>query len=74
MFSINPLNEKKLKETWKRDKDESNLYYCFLEDGSSIGYDSELQQFSLEDYWNKISQNEADEMIQTIGYYNEVEW
>jgi len=50
------------------------LYYCFLKDGSSIGYDSEMQQFSLEDYWNNISQNEADEMIQTIGYDNEVDW
>ncbi len=63
------LQEPYIMEHWEKDFEEG-LYFVDLKDGSSLGYSYTMEEFSLENYWNSISYDEAERLITDIG----VDW
>ena len=70
---MNPLlHESFILKKWEPDFEEG-LYFIDLKDGSSLGYDYQAESFSLHNYWNTITDEEADHLITSVGseWFNE---
>lgn len=60
------LQENYILENWEQDFDK-DLYFVDLKNGSSLGYSYTMEEFSLDNYWNSISYEEAEKLVKTIG-------
>lgn len=50
------------KSKWEEDWEEGR-YFRTLKNGDNIGYDEGFEEYSLNNYWNVISHEEANKLI-----------
>lgn len=55
---------------WHLEEEEEYKYFIRLSNGDCIGYDSAIEQYSLNNYWNVIDETEVVELIKKHGLLN----
>jgi hypothetical protein len=59
------LNEYE-KSKWEKDFEEGQ-YFLNLSNGDSLGFDENREEFSLNNYWNVIDDDEVTKLIKKWG-------
>lgn len=60
------LEENYIVNHWERDF-EPDTYSIHLANGDSLGYDYAREEFSLNNYWNAITNEEAELLVKEFG-------
>jgi hypothetical protein len=53
-------------DNWNEDWEEGR-FFITLKNGDNIGFDADVEEYSLNNYWNTIGQDEAEELINKWG-------